>query len=324
MSTKEELLALLEKEKGSYLSGENIARLLSVSRTAVWKAVKSLREEGYQIDAVQNRGYCLAENTDILSLPGMQKYLKPVCRDLRLEIVEHVSSTNEEVRAKAAAGEPEGYVLVALRQTKGKGRIGRPFFSPAQTGIYMSLLLRPRRYTIRQAAGLTAMAAAACCDAIEKAAGEEARIKWVNDVFVRGKKVSGILTEASLGLEEGSMDFVVLGIGINAYTPEEGFPSELADTAGAVFAKAVPDGKNRLAAEFLNSFMTYYTSRDPAAYVKTYRERNFVPGREIEVIRGEKVKKALALDVDEECRLLVRYEDGKEQRLSAGEIRIKL
>lgn len=324
MTTKEKLLRLFEENKGMYLSGENIAGILSVSRTAVWKAVKSLQAEGYRIDAVQNRGYRLSESIDILSIEGIQNYLKPVCSNLRIDVKRKAASTNEEVRIKASDGEPEGYVLIAGYQTKGKGRTGRGFFSPAETGIYMSLLLRPRKYSISQASGLTTMAAAACCEAIEKTTHEEAQIKWVNDIFLDGRKVSGILTEASLGLEDGCMDYVVVGIGINVYPPSEGFPREIKDTAGAVFKKPVQDGKNRLAAEFLNYFMTYYTDENPWSYVEKYREKNLVPGKKIEVFQGGSMKEAVALDVDEECRLIVRYEDGKEQRLSSGEIRVKL
>lgn len=322
MTTKEKLLRLFEENRGKFLSGENIAGVLSVSRTAVWKAVKSLQEEGYRINAVQNRGYCMSENADILSREGIQKYLKPVCKNLQIYVTRKTGSTNEEVRIKASSGEAEGYVMLAGCQTKGRGRIGRKFFSPAETGIYMSLLLRPQKFSVQQAVGLTTMAAAAGCEAIEKISGKEARIKWVNDIFVNGKKVSGILTEASLGLEEGCMDYVVLGIGINVYPPEEGFPKEIKDTAGAVFEKPLQDRKNRLAAEFLNIFMTYYTSEDLSFYVGKYREKNFVPGKEIEVFQGGNVKRAVALDVDEECRLIVRYEDGKQQRLSSGEIRV--
>ena len=323
MTTKEKLLGLFEENKGKYLSGETIAGMLSVSRTAVWKAVKSLQTEGYQIDGVRNRGYRLAEDTDILSLAGIGKYLKPICGNLRIHMTRKTGSTNEEVRIKASEGEPEGYVLIAECQTNGKGRVGRAFFSPAETGIYMSLLLRPGRYSLPQASGLTTMAAAACCEAIENVSDENAAIKWVNDIYVRGKKVSGILTEASLGLEEGCLDYAVLGIGINVYPPAKGFPPELKGTAGFVFETAAQNGKNRLAAGFLNAFMTYYQSEDPASYVESYRAKSFVLGKEIRVIQGKSERKAVALDIDKDCRLIVKYEDGTLQRLSSGEIQVK-
>lgn len=323
MGTKEQLLALFESNKGVYFSGEDIAEKLSVSRAAVWKAVKSLRSEGYHIDAVQNKGYSLSVESDILSEQGIRKYLRPVCSDIYLDVLAELDSTNARVRDQAAAGAPEGYTVVANSQTAGRGRRGRSFYSPADTGIYLSLLLRPHDYSTRQAAGLTTMAAVAACEAIERVSGERAGIKWVNDIYVAGKKVSGILTEASIGLENGLLEYAVLGIGINVSPPKDGFPHELENVAGTVFQEAQSDGKNHLAAEFLNCFMTYYAERPKEDYVKNYRSRSLVLGREIEVDFADGSKKATALDVDEECHLIVRYEDGRTESLSSGEISVK-
>ena len=323
MGTKGQILALFEKNKGEYFSGEEIAEKLSVSRAAVWKAVNNLRSEGYHIDAVPNKGYSLSVETDILSVQGIQKYLHPVCSCIQLDVLPTLDSTNTMVREKAAAGVPEGYTVIANGQTKGRGRSGRSFYSPPDTGIYMSLLLRPHRYTAGQAARLTTMAAVAICEAIETVSGEKAQIKWVNDIYVAGKKVSGILTEASVGLEDGFVEYAVLGIGINVSMPESGFPEELEEIAGAVFREAQSDAKNRLAAEFLNCFMTYYTASGQADYVENYRSRSLVIGREIQVISPGGSRKAFALDVDKECHLIVKYEDGTTEDLSSGEISVK-
>ncbi|MBO5279215.1 MAG: biotin--[acetyl-CoA-carboxylase] ligase [Lachnospiraceae bacterium] len=324
MGTKEKLLALFEENKGTYFSGEDIAEKLAVSRTAVWKAVNSLRDEGYCIDAVQNKGYCLSINTDILSAQGIQKYLTPVCSDIELTVLPSVDSTNALVREKAASGACEGYTVIANMQTKGKGRIGRSFFSPSDTGIYMSLLLRPLNYSPQQAVKITTMAAVAACEAIEAVSNEKAQIKWVNDIYIRGKKVSGILTEASFGLENGFLDYAVLGIGINVYPPKDGFPKELQGIAGAVFRESHNDGKNHLAAEFLNHFMAYYVEREKADYVDKYRSRSLVIGKEIQVLFSDCQKKATALDIDKDCRLIVKYEDGNIESLSSGEISVRL
>ncbi len=387
MGTKEKLLELFESNKGFYFSGEEIAGRLGVSRTAVWKAVKTLQSEGYSINAVSNKGYCLSVETDILSAQGIKKYLEPICEGVRVEVLPEVSSTNTEVRKKATAGEPEGYVLVAGQQTEGRGRIGRRFFSPLDTGIYMSLLLRPENYSSQKAVRLTTMAAVAACEAIEavvaagetggtektgrteetvtaeeetgrieetvmaeeeagrteetvtsveeicgkktvatagKAVKKKALIKWVNDIYIEGRKVSGILTEASFGLENGLLEYAVLGIGINVYEPEGGFPSEIEDIAKAVFDTAQNDGKNHLAAEFLNHFMRYYRAGEQADYVQEYRKRSLVIGRKIQVIANGTVKNAVACGIDDDCRLLVRYEDGSEESLSSGEISVRL
>lgn len=324
MGTKEQILDLFEKNKGEYFSGEEIAERLSVSRAAVWKAVNGLRSEGYHIDAVQNKGYSLSVETDILSAQGIQKYLRPVCDCIELDVLPTLDSTNTMAREKAEAGAPEGYTIIANSQMNGRGRSGRSFYSPSDTGIYMSLLLRPRNYSAGQAARLTTMAAVATCEAIENVSGEKAQIKWVNDIYVAGKKVSGILTEASIGLESGLLEYAVLGVGINVSPPNGGFPKELEDVAGAVFDGAQSDGKNRLAAEFLNCFMAYYFMLPKADYAANYRSRSLVLGKEIHVIFPDGAKKALALDVDEECHLIVQYEDGKIENLSSGEISVKL
>ena len=323
MGTKEQLLALFESNKGVYFSGEAIAQKLCVSRTAVWKAVKTLRSEGYNIDAVSNKGYCLSVTSDILSVQGIQKYLNPLCSDVKLAVFPVVESTNEMVRKEAALGTTEGYTVIANEQTSGKGRIGRSFFSPSDTGIYMSMLLRPQNYSSQQAVRITTMAAVAACEAIEAVSDERAQIKWVNDIYIGDKKVSGILTEASFGLESGLLDYAVLGIGINVYAPKEGFPKELEKIAGTVFHTSHNDGKNRLAAEFLNRFMAYYTARDQTDYVEKYRNRSMVIGKEIQVLFAGKSEKALALGIDENCRLLVRYEDGREESLSSGVISVR-
>lgn len=324
MATKEELLALFEKNKGMYISGEAIAEKLSVSRTAVWKAVKSLQSDGYIIDAVQNKGYSLAAETDILSAQGIGKYLKSICSDLQINVLPVVSSTNTAVREMAEAGAKEGTAVISGAQTGGRGRNGHSFFSPYNTGLYMSLLLRPRNCPSNQAVKLTTMAAVAVCKAIEAVSGEKAQIKWVNDIYIHGKKVCGILTEASFGLEDGLLEYAVVGIGINVFVPEGGFPKELESIAGAVFNNTQSDAKNRLAAECLNRFMEYYTALEKSDYVSEYRSRSLVIGKEVRVIFSDRQVDALVLDIDDDCRLVVQYGDGTTESLFSGDVRVKL
>lgn len=324
MTTKEKLLELLEANKGIFFSGEEIARKLCVSRAAVWKAVNTLREEGYCIDAVTNKGYCLSESTDILSPQGIRKYLKPAYQGMELTVLPEAASTNALLREKANQGAPEGCTVISNEQTAGRGRCGRKFYSPKETGIYMSLLLRPVHYEPQQAVRLTAVAAVAMCEAIEAVSGETAQIKWVNDIFVRGKKVCGILTEASFGLESGALEYAVLGVGVNVYPPREGFPKELESIAGAIFDSARNDGKNRLAGEFLNRFLDCYTAPERTEYIAAYRSRSLAVGKNVTVYSGNQIRSAYAYGVDDECRLLVRYENGETESLSYGEISIKI
>lgn len=323
MTTKERLLRLLEENKGSFYSGEEIARQLEVSRTAVWKAVKALQAEGYEIDAIQNKGYSLAASSDVLSEPGIRRLLDPRWETLKICVIPSVDSTNALLRERANAGAPEGSVILAGTQTRGRGRLGRQFYSPADSGLYLSLLLRPAGWSPAQAVRVTTMAAVAACQAIEAVSGREAAIKWVNDIFMDGRKVSGILTEGSFNLEIGSLDYIVLGIGINLYPPDAGFPADISATAGAVFPQPCSDGKNRVAAEFLNRFLGIYRSGDLAGYTAEYRRRSFILGKAVDVLSPEGKRPAVALDVDGDCRLLVRYEDGTVEQLSSAEVSVR-
>ena len=324
MSTKDIVLALFDKKRGLYVSGEKIASELNISRTAVWKAVKKLQDEGYDISAVTNRGYCLDKDSDVLSARGIRSYLDEEKADIRPEVFVSVDSTNNVCRIKAENGEPEGYVAVAGAQTAGRGRRGRSFFSPANTGIYMSILLRPEGLSGDQILQLTTKAAVAVSESIEALSGKTAEIKWVNDICVDGKKVCGILSEAMYEVPSGALQAVIVGIGINAYAPEGGFPAEIAETAGCVFDKTGVDLKNRLVAEVLGRFMAYY--RDPVgdACYDQYRTRSLVIGKDIIVIKHDQSVKAHAIDLDKDCGLIVRYADGTEETLRSGEISIKL
>ena len=325
MTTKERLLALLDEHRGRFISGEEIASSLSVSRAAVWKGIQSLRRDGYEIEAVQNKGYMMPVRTDILSASGVLKYLEDIYDryGLRIDVQKSVTSTNTVLKEKAQQGETEGCVLIAGNQTAGKGRAGRSFYSPEGTGVYLSILLRPEAYDAVRASRFTTMAAVAACKAVEDVTDDHALIKWVNDVYLHDRKIAGILTEASIDLESGYIEHAVLGIGFNVYEPENGFPDEIQNRAGAVLKNPDKDAKNRLAAAFIRYFMSYYHDHQPVqGYIREYCERSFVVGHEIEVIEGEKRTPAHALSVDDECRLIVRYADGKTEALSAGEVSI--
>lgn len=324
MTTKEKLLALLEDSKGTFFSGEEIARTLQVSRAAVWKAVNALREDGYTIDAATNKGYRLSPDSDILSPQGIRRFLKPEYRDLDLTVLPTAPSTNALVREKANQGRPEGCIIIACEQTAGRGRYGRQFFSPVDSGVYLSLLLRPTAYSPQQATCLTAAAAAAMCQAIEAVTGQQPGIKWVNDIFLHGKKVCGILTEAAVGLETGALDYMVLGAGVNLYPPVKGFPEEIQPIAGSVLERSCPEAKNRLVGEFLNRFWDFYTHPECRTYLEDYRSRSLAIGQNVTVLSAGRAVSAYAYGIDDDFRLLVRYENGDTEALSYGEIRIQL
>lgn len=324
MTTREQILELFETHREVYFSGEELARRLEVSRAAVWKAVKALQAEGYAIDAVPNRGYSLSQRTDILSAQGIGKYLAETLPPLEFLVLARADSTNALMREQADKGVGEGRVILASEQTAGRGRTGRSFFSPGDTGVYLSLLLRPRDCAAQQAVQITTMAAVAACEAIEEVSGQPAQIKWVNDIFMRGRKVCGILTEGSFGLENGLLEYVVLGVGFNVYPPRGGFPPELRDIAGAILAAGRSDAKNRLAAAFFNRFFFYYSNAGHSGHVEQYRRRSLVIDRPVTLVSAAGEREATVLGIDDQCRLLVRYGDGTEDCCASGEIRLRM
>ena len=323
MTVQDHLRQLLETNKNTFLSGEEIARRLGVSRNAVWKAIKALQADGYPIQAVPNRGYCLAASSDVLSESGIRQYLTGEARELDLHVYDSVDSTNLVLRKLASEGAPEGTVVIAAEQTGGRGRKGRSFYSPQGTGVYVSLLLKPK-IAPDDATLITTTAAVAVCGAVEALSGETASIKWVNDVFLRDKKVCGILTEGSFDMESGQFEYAILGTGINVYEPAGGFPPEIREIAGSVLTSPAPDAKNRMIAAYLNRFLALYSDLGGEETITEYRRRSFVLGKPITVIAADRQTPARALDVDKKCRLLVEYADGTRETLSSGEISVKL
>ena len=322
MSTKDKLLELFESDKGNYLSGEELAERLGCSRAAVWKAVNLLRSEGHSISAVTNKGYCLDPASDVLSQAGVEKYLGEYKGRIRLDVQKCVGSTNDVLRRLAAEGAPEGTVSVAGMQTGGKGRLGRSFFSPKDSGLYLSILLRPEMSAF-DAVRITTAAAVAVSETVEKLSGRQAAIKWVNDVRIDGKKICGILTEASFSLENGGLEYAVVGIGVNAYEPEGGFPDEIKDIAGAVFTGHGEDLRCRLAGGIISRFMDLYRDLSSDDMLNSYRSRLEWKGDRIRVIRGSDEFECTLIDVDDAYALRVRLDDGSEKLISSGEITIR-
>ncbi len=319
--TKEKLIELLEKQNGEYLSGTAIADQLGISRAAIWKNIKQLENEGYVIEAVTNKGYRLDPESDVVSEKTLAEHLKNTNETIKLEVRDEVSSTNTLLKEKAQ-DLPDWYVLVAGSQSAGRGRTGRDFFSPKGSGVYLSVLLRPD-IPVTDAGKLTTAAAVAACRAIEACTQVKPEIKWVNDVFVNGKKVCGILTEASVNFETGTPDWIVTGIGFNVYQPEGGFPAEIAATAGAISERRQNNLRAKLAAGFIDNFYDVCSRLSAVDLHKEYKRRCFIVGKPIYILRGEEKIPAVGLDIDREYGLKVRYEDGKTETLSAGEVSIR-
>lgn len=321
-SLKDSVLKLLQNSKGQSLSGSDMANELHVSRNTIWRAVGQLKEEGYQIEAVTNVGYCLKSDNNILSVHGIRRYLQVELPEI--EVYKSVSSTNTVLKEKAEKNAPHGTVVIAEEQTGGRGRMGRPFFSPSRTGLYMSILLRPD-LPFSESLRITTCAAVAVAEAIEKQTDRDCRIKWVNDIFCEDKKVSGILTEASFDMENQGIQYAVLGIGVNVFPPHEDFPKELEGIAVSLLTQEErhEDFRNRLAAEILNTFMKYYENIMDEKLIQEYRARSFLLGKEINIVTRDGSKRAAALDIDSQFRLKVRMEDGEVRYLSSGEVSVR-
>lgn len=238
---------------------------------------------------------------------------------LTLEVHSCVASTNGLVKERAENGADEGLVVIADTQSAGRGRLGRSFCSPAGTGLYMSVLLRPH-FAPEKALSVTTLAAVAVCRAIERLSDRRAMIKWVNDVYCDGKKVCGILTEA--GVSGGVLRYAVLGIGINVNDPTGGFPEDIRGIAASVFGRISAD-RAALAAAVLDAFFEEYAQLERSTYIQEYISRSCLTGAAILVRTPVGEEEATALGVDEQCRLRVRYADGREEVLSSGDVSIR-
>lgn len=316
MSVKNNVLKLLEENRGVFLSGEKMADSLKVSRTAIWKAMRALQNEGYSIDAVTNKGYMLREDSSMLSKEGIELYLKS---GTPLYFFQSTDSTNKRAAALALEGACHGTCAVAGHQTAGRGRLGRSFYSPERQGIYLSVILKPD-FDISKAVLITAAASVAVSRAIQTICGVRPQIKWVNDLYLDGKKICGILTEAITDFESGQITNIVVGIGINCSC--EDFPDEIQGIAGGIPGSY---SKNALAAEIVNQLLDIASNIEARDFIDEYRQSSMVIGKNINVIKtGREPAAAFAEDIDNNGALIVRYPDGTREALTTGEVSIRL
>ena len=323
---KQRILHILEQKRGDFVSGEELAALLGQSRAAVWKTVEALRAEGYPIASKPGSGYYLQGETDALLEEKVRMHLQTQQLGSRILLYPTVDSTNAELRRLAYDGAEEGIVLLADEQTAGKGRLGRSFHSPMRGGIYMSLLLRPC-LPFEKIHFLTMLAAVSVTQAIESVTGVSAQIKWVNDILLDGAKLCGILSEAAVEGESGSLSFVVVGIGINIECVRD-FPKLEGNRPAALREVAKhPFSRCELIAEILNQFECYYnsylTSQDATALLALYRSRLCLLGRQVLVVQGTEQYEAQVEGLADSGGLLVKRSDGVLLELKSGEVSIR-
>lgn len=321
MSVKNEVLHILEQYKGESISGQELAEKLNVSRTAIWKAINSLKEEGYLINGISNKGYSLSVSSDVLSAEGIRIFLKDEYKSIPITVYKTITSTNTEAKMLSMNNPQHGTVILSEEQTNGRGRMGRNFYSPSESGIYMSIILKPR-LNIADSVLITTATAVAVCEAIDKFSNLKPKIKWVNDIYINDKKVCGILTEAVTDIESGTINSMVVGIGLNVKT--EMFPEEINNIAGSIF-NSIDNNyiRNQLSAEVINNVLSLCENLEDRSYLKVYKERSMIIGEKIRFCKGNQWFEAYAEDIDDFGGLIVRLDDGRKEVLHSGEISVR-
>lgn len=319
---KEELISLLGKSD-TYVSGQELCEHFGVSRTAVWKAIKQLEKEGYLIEAVNNKGYRLLENDEMMSGTEIARYMETSTMGQNLIFHSETGSTNLDVKQLAEEGAPEGTLVVADKQTAGRGRRGRTWISPAGESIYMSLLLRPQCMPDK-ASTITLICALAIVEAARELGLSDCGIKWPNDVVMNGKKLCGILTEMNAEIDE--IHYVVPGIGINVN--QNSFEEEIAKTATSFYIESGHKvNRSKLIARIM-----YYFEENYKVFIKTYDLHNLVDkyneylvncGKEVRVLDPKGEFTGTALGVNEEGELLVKTENDTVVTVYAGEVSVR-
>ncbi len=236
---------------------------------------------------------------------------------------ESCNSTNTLAKEYAENGAPEKTVIIAQEQSAGRGRMGRSFFSPDKTGLYMSIVLRPQ-IKAQKALEITTAAAVAASRVIERVSNSDIKIKWVNDIYADMKKVCGILTEASIGAD-GNLNYAVLGIGVNLFAPDGGFPDDIRELAGSVYNCGYDEAvKAEFTAMLIDEFFALYPFVGENSFVDEYKSRSLIPGLNIYVISGEKKIPATALEICDDYSLLVELADGSRRVLNSGDVSIRI
>jgi len=313
--TKDAVLKRLA-ETTEYISGEVLASELGVSRNAVWKAVKSLENDGFIIEKLKNKGYRLSKDSNRLSAEIISANLK---EKVTVYVYDEVGSTNSIAKEMAAQNVKSGTAVIAESQTDGRGRLGRKFVSPHGTGIYMSIIIRPD-FEIETAPLMTTAVAVAVAEAVEKLSGEKVSVKWVNDIYINGKKICGILTEASMGLEMKKLDYAVIGIGINVRSLKGKIDSELSGIASSIEEETgkILD-RNILCAEILKNVSKRISSIETKDFLLEYRKRELLTGNMITYNINGSSEQGFALGIDDNANLIVKDSQGNIRQLGAGE-----
>ncbi len=318
--SKDKLLTLLEENKGQILSGNDLSTALGISRNAVWKSINALRKSGHDITSIRNKGYLLELQSDHLSENEIRMHLLKDDEAYNIIILDEIPSTNTYLKENKDL--PDNTVVLTKSQTKGRGRLGRSFHSEDEGGIYLSLLKIDdlKKYNTELA---TLAAAVATTETIDTLCGVTTQIKWVNDIYIEGKKVSGILTEGTIEFETSTLSSLIIGIGINVNTEE--FPEEINDIATSLYKIT---GKRFVRNEIIGHLLSaleknlLMTISDPKGLLAKYKKKMLYFGEEITIYRGSEISTGKLLDLNEKGHLIIES-NGTTRTLNSGEISIR-
>ena len=321
MTLKQQILQVLENNRGLAMSGQQLADTLNVTRASVWKSIKALQDEGYKIVATTNRGYVLEETNDILSEQSLRACLGEEYRDVDIFTFKTSPSTNAEAMTRLMnGGLTHGTLIVADEQTKGRGRMGKSFFSP-KSGIYMSVCLCKSIERMQDVMVITPAAAVAVRSAIAKLTGIDAKIKWVNDIYIDKKKVCGILTQADIDFESGKAGTFIVGIGINFV--EQDFPDEIKQRACALFQGQPTITRSQFIGEIYRNLIKLTDDLTDRRFMLSYKQHSLVMNREISYTYNGEDKSGKVIDIDGDGGLVVQENGGGIRNLTCGEISIR-
>lgn len=322
MTSRDQILSLFRRNRGNFVSGREISQTLNVSRAAVWKQVELLRELGFEIEAQRSRGYRLLGGPELLLAGDIQAGLQSERIGCTIECLEELDSTNARARQVAEEGGAEGTVIVADRQSAGRGRLGRRWESPSGVNLYCSILLRPQ-IPVQQAPQLTFLSAVAVAETLNELYRLPARVKWPNDVLVGGAKIAGLLNEMNAETEQ--IHFVILGIGVNLNMTAEQFPVEILYPATSVLLET---GNRIDRAEFirrlLNRLDSYYSEFLAAGFTpirRRWESRCDLLNARVQVDRSPGFLQGTVVGLDSDGALRLQLEDGRVERVLAGDVR---
>ena len=322
---KNAVLDELKKNKGKYISGEELSKKIGVSRTSVWKYINKLKEEGYVIESSTNRGYVLIESPDALYPNEIKGLMNTKLIGKEIVFLESVDSTNNYAKKMGEGEFQEGTLIIAEEQTAGRGRLGREWMSPKGKGIWMTIMLMPD-IKPEQAAQITLIAAFAVVLGIKNVCNIYAMIKWPNDVVVNGKKLCGILTE--MGAEIDRINYLIVGIGINANVDEMDFTDSGLNIATSIKIQKGRDiDRKLLISDIIKNFEELYINfieKGSIEYIiKDYKKVSATLGKDVRILEKGEEWHGLALDINNQGHLIVKMDDGTIKEISSGEVSVR-